>query len=584
MEVEITEEILNYFKGREDHCARQEVGQSFRPLERPITDGDFRQVHLYGDACFGFYLMREDNTVYCTCVDFDNHDDHPDPDWRKKADATFFFLQQQGYEPVMELSQSGKGAHVWLFFEEPVPAWLTRKFWKSVALKVGITFKEIYPRQDVLRGKGLGNLIRYPYWNHSKFVDPENDWRQIGFGSPAYTSRGELEDSCVKFGVSPKPPEDIAQDASGLPAEIGRLLMSPTSTFYRRWNQVWDESFLANDPDTSESAVVFYFTQELVYQRVHTDVIRKAIKYWCSENNYSKGENDVWVETVINNAYDSVNNRLAKSDQPAETIIDCAQSFLNTVGNNFYYGSGIKALDASIDGVGSGEVAIVAARPGHGKSALAIQWLISQGMQNVNTLMLNAEMSAREIGKRIIMWDSPNKDDEYLKANKAEIMNAVKQKWENKGKVFYRPVGTIDDVEENIRFFVEHKQVQLVAVDYLQLLRSTATQGRYETVTDISQRIKGAARDNDIAIIALCQVSREVEKRDKVSFQGSDLRESGQLEQDADLIMFCWSHLKVTNASNPKRYDIHIVKRRNGPIRKQTVHIEFSPSEQRFYG
>ena len=77
MEVEITEEILNYFKGREDHCARQEVGQSFRPLERPITDGDFRQVHLYGDACFGFYLMREDNTVYCTCVDFDNHDDHP---------------------------------------------------------------------------------------------------------------------------------------------------------------------------------------------------------------------------------------------------------------------------------------------------------------------------------------------------------------------------------------------------------------------------------------------------------------------------------------------------------------------------
>ena len=347
---------------------------------------------------------------------------------------------------------------------------------------------------------------------------------------------------------------------------------------------MWDESFLANDPDVSESAVVFYFTQELVYQRVHTDVIRKAIKYWCGEHNYSKGENDVWVETVINNAYDSVNNRLSKSDQPAETIVDCAQNYLNTVGNNYYYGSGINSLDASIDGVGSGEVAIVAARPGHGKSALAIQWLISQGMKNVNTLMLNAEMSAREIGKRIIMWDSPNKDDEYLKANKAEIMNAVKEKWENKGKVFYRPVGTIDDVEENIRFFAEHKQVQLVAVDYLQLLRSTATQGRYETVTDISQRIKGAARDNDIAIIALCQVSREVEKRDKVSFQGSDLRESGQLEQDADLIMFCWSPLKVANSSNPKRYDIHIVKRRNGPIRKQLIHIEFNPSEQRFYG
>jgi replicative DNA helicase len=196
--------------------------------------------------------------------------------------------------------------------------------------------------------------------------------------------------------------------------------------------------------------------------------------------------------------------------------------------------------------------------------------------------MLNAEMSAYEIGRRLIMHSFPNESD--WNDNRSDMLDWIKSQWSSKGKLYYRPVGTIEDVENHIHNYVQKRGVQIVAVDYLQLLRSSTTNGRYETVTEISQRIKGAARDNDVAILALCQVSREVERRENISFQGSDLRESGQLEQDADLIMFAWYYGRGgTDTADPDRYDLFLAKRRNGPIRNERVSLTFNSQRQWFH-
>ena len=147
MEIELADDILTYFRGREDNCAIQEPpSNQFRRLERGITKEDYLIKHISGSTCYGFYLMLPDNTVYCSCIDFDNHVDNPDPDWRGKAEQTYFFLCELGYNPIVEISSSGNGAHVWLFFEQPIPAWLIRKFWKAVDTKIKVGFKEIYPR------------------------------------------------------------------------------------------------------------------------------------------------------------------------------------------------------------------------------------------------------------------------------------------------------------------------------------------------------------------------------------------------------------------------------------------------------
>jgi replicative DNA helicase len=122
---------------------------------------------------------------------------------------------------------------------------------------------------------------------------------------------------------------------------------------------------------------------------------------------------------------------------------------------------------------------------------------------------------------------------------------------------------------------------RFVAVDYIQLLGSTKT-GRYEQVTEISQRLKQVAKRCQCAVVALCQLSRESERRDKWNPQLADLKESGQIEQDADLVIFlCWRH-KMEEKANKSEYPIRVAKRRNGPILKEWIVSTFNPAKQAF--
>src|SRR5262245_31295896 len=167
--------LLAHFKGRADHVAIGNPDGTFRPkkLPRPMQPG-WMAKHLGGQECLGFYLMTPDSQVWCSAVDFDNKPHCPDPEWQEKAAALYVYLQKAGLSPVAEISASGQAAHVWLFFEEPADAWVPRAFWAAVSQRLGFPFREVYPRQDRLAGKGMGNLIRYPLWNPSRFADPED--------------------------------------------------------------------------------------------------------------------------------------------------------------------------------------------------------------------------------------------------------------------------------------------------------------------------------------------------------------------------------------------------------------------------
>ncbi len=144
--------------------------------------------------------------------------------------------------------------------------------------------------------------------------------------------------------------------------------------------------------------------------------------------------------------------------------------------------------------------------------------------------------------------------------------------------------GTIERVEEIIDQFVSLHGVGIVAVDYLQLLTSRQGSDRYEVVTEISRRIKRCAGRNRIPILALCQLNREVEKRTDNEPKLSDLRESGQIEQDADLVLFTqWPH-KFDTSMPPHMYRIYCAKRRNGPIRTARIETTFDPNRQTIGG
>lgn len=166
--------LLSTFTGRQEVFARQVDERRFAPEHRGITPADIEE-HLSGREGKGFYLLREDSTVTCCTVDIDSHPNALNDQAIIQAQQLCRAYDECGVPHLLEISQSGTGAHVWAFFEAPIPAADARKFMRGVLAYAGLTAKEIYPRQDEVQpDKPLGNLMRYPLWNQSRFVSPES--------------------------------------------------------------------------------------------------------------------------------------------------------------------------------------------------------------------------------------------------------------------------------------------------------------------------------------------------------------------------------------------------------------------------
>jgi hypothetical protein len=577
MELTTAERVVGLFTGRSGVVAVQPVGANPRPKKMKLTAKKYLAKHVKEQKeCYGVYLMDEDNKVKCTCVDFDNHDNDPNPKWKVQALETYNHLKKMGLDPMFEISSSGNGAHVWLFFSEPVDAAKARFLWDTVDDKLGIGYKEIYPRQDKLREGGIGNQVRLPYWNESRVIDPNAGPDDVGVDGVELITIKELDDIVDAHGYKERK-TPVIEGCEELPESVAKLLAVINSDLSRSWNGTVPNGF----KEGTKSNIVYAIARDLVYHRVPTGDIVSAIKIWMLKHSYSKP--DSWIELTVDNAYKHLSTREEKKtlDEGSEesTLFSCAEKFITGMGTAHYLASGVAPLDASIDGVGRGEMAIIAARPGHGKSAIALQWLTYQASKGTPVLMLNAEMGEKEIGRRVVMNLMGNDEREWKEQQDA-ILSQAKEKL-GKLPFYFRNISTIEQVEKNMAAYAA-KGVQLVAVDYLQLLRTNNKNGRYEAVTEISQRIKTSAREHNVGVLALCQVSREVERRENVHFNGSDLRESGQLEQDADLIMFGWWHARGGYNQDKKKYDIQIAKRRNGPIRTAKVPLRFDAPRQQF--
>jgi hypothetical protein len=330
--------LLRLFRGRADYVAVPN-GAGFKPykLQAPIHPELLAQRHLAGVQCLGFYVMTEDETVWCSCVDIDGNPSKSNPDlqWREKAEAVTLFLLNIGLKPVVEVSQSGAGVHIWLFFDPSVEGWLIRAFWRVVGAKTDIAFKEIFPKQDCLSGKGLGNLVRYPLWNQSRFVDVE-DWSEVAVESLETVERvtaAQLKMLAFQLGVSelkpcdPPPANASAAGASAAAAEptlsprVQSLIGRAGKLLARRW-----AGDTAGMKDGSRSALALAIATELVRQYVPTDEIAQAVRFWCRERTYEKGERADWVAGLIAKAYDFVLARVEeRSSADADGVTDQAE-------------------------------------------------------------------------------------------------------------------------------------------------------------------------------------------------------------------------------------------------------------------
>lgn len=231
-------------------------------------------------------------------------------------------------------------------------------------------------------------------------------------------------------------------------------------------------------------------------------------------------------------------------------------------------------LDRLLGGLNKSDLIIIAARPGMGKTALQLS--IGQAAARrygKRVALFSLEMSSEQLVQRMIAAET-RIDSQRLRRGDLQ---------EHEWPIFYEAVGRISETRIFIddtpsisplqlrtkcrRLYAEHG-IDLILVDYLQLMQTERQYGnRVQEISEISRGLKGLARELDVPVVANSQLSRAVEQRTDKRPVLADLRDSGSIEQDADVVMFIYrdDYYKHEESERPHIAEINIAKHRNGP-------------------
>jgi replicative DNA helicase len=284
-------------------------------------------------------------------------------------------------------------------------------------------------------------------------------------------------------------------------------------------------------------------------------------------------------------------------------------------------------LDEKLGGFQPSDLIILAARPSMGKTALAITIAANaartravgpdaEGLESTNytVAVFSLEMSGEQLAMRLLSGEAGLSSDDLRrgKLKDTDFANVVRASQELAGRPLYiddTPALSVAALRTRARRLKRRHGLSMIVVDYLQLVRpvsSSSQTNRVQEIAEITQGLKAIAKELHVPVLALSQLSRAVEQREDKRPQLSDLRESGAIEQDADVVMFIYRDEYYQERAEPrtregetdekfqerysqwmKRYetcrgvaDVIIAKQRNGPI--GSIKLMFDPSHGRF--
>lgn len=274
-----------------------------------------------------------------------------------------------------------------------------------------------------------------------------------------------------------------------------------------------------------------------------------------------------------------------KHEPKVTTLLEATERYLERVtsGSIDIIELGLGSVDQALcGGVERGELVILAACPSHGKSAVALQIVHNLTKQRRPCVMVSEEMSAMALGKRSLQYASEVPQEYWFKSH-YELSRDVADHFADRAEcLIVESCRTAEVAADKIRWAVKEKKAQCAVVDYAQLLTSQG-KSRYEQVTNTSICLRQLASELGIVLIALCQLNREIERRDR-GFRPklADIKDSGQFGQDADVIMFlCWPH-RLNSKNDPNEFQFFFAKNRNRGINKPIVTCRFLPARQMF--
>ncbi len=253
---------------------------------------------------------------------------------------------------------------------------------------------------------------------------------------------------------------------------------------------------------------------------------------------------------------------------------------------------GLQSVDKVINGFAPGDFVILAARPSMGKTAFALE-MAKRISKNSNVAFFSIEMPNEQLLQRLISSESGiflNKIKNYGELHhpqKNAIDNTIDMLSDYKLWLDDTPGLRLSELVWKARKLNTIHKIDLIIIDYLQLIEiNTNHDNRNQQVSEISRTLKSLARELEVPIVALSQLSRRVEQREDKRPIMSDIRESGSVEQDADLIMFLYrdgyyqKKKEVVEGNKQEEIELIISKHRNGPT--GMVNLLFDPTVGKF--
>ena len=309
--------------------------------------------------------------------------------------------------------------------------------------------------------------------------------------------------------------------------------------------------------------------------------LRKLIKTSTAiiEESYNNGGD---VEKVIDIAqkkiFDLAENKDSKEYEPLSAVLERGfleiERLFNNKGEITGVGSGIKALDAKTSGFQKGDMVLIAARPSMGKTTFSLNIAENAALKEGKSVVIfSLEMSKEQLAYKLLCSQA-NVDMLKLRTG-----NLDDDDWEriaratgplSKAKIYIDDTAgiTVMEMRYKCRKIKMEHGIDMILIDYLQLMSgSSGNDNRQQEVSEISRSIKALAKEMECPVIALSQLSRAPEQRADHRPMLSDLRESGSIEQDADVVMFLYRDEYYNKETEEKNIgECIIAKQRNGPV------------------
>ena len=328
-------------------------------------------------------------------------------------------------------------------------------------------------------------------------------------------------------------------------------------------------------------------TQTSAFAKQYAEIIRnksylrKLIK--ASEDHMKmayegKGEVDEILEIAEQDMFTLVQGRSGKNDfdnirQVVVDVIGDIEAATKTRGRVNGLRTGFKELDNMLTGMHGGELILVAARPSMGKTAFVLNIAHHVAYkERIPVAMFSLEMSSKQLVTRLVAVDSmvdakSIKTGDLKDGDWTKIIESTNNIANSPIFIMDNSAITISEMRSKCRKLKQQEDIGLIIIDYLQLMSAAGrVESRQLFIAEVSRALKSIARELDVPVIALSQLSRAVDSRPDHKPVLADLRESGAIEQDADVVMFIYrdDYYNPETTEKPGVAEIIIAKQRNG--------------------